>query len=146
MRITVKEYQIVVYVTGVIIHRRIISCRTYLKANYIFACMSDFQKPDMRNVPTLYETENIPAHRKIIYQKWEISQIGFYWLIAELDIKEKIAYGYANLNDDMFAEWGYISIIELMDNNAVQCQDWKPCTFEQAQKIMKQKRSGQNHI
>ncbi|CAE6493729.1 MAG: hypothetical protein QXE84_02495 [Candidatus Nitrosotenuis sp.] len=108
--------------------------------------MSDFQKPDMRNIPTLYETEDIQAHRKIIYQKWEISQIGFYWLIAELDIKEKIAYGYANLNDDMFAEWGYISITELMDNNAVQCQDWEPCTFEQAQKIMKQKRSGQNHI
>jgi hypothetical protein len=44
--------------------------------------------------------------KKLIYQKWEIPQIGFYWLIAELDKKENLAFGYANLNDDMFAEWG----------------------------------------
>lgn len=86
-------------------------------------------------IPKLYETENIPAEKKIIYQKWEIPQIGFYWLIAELDKKENLAYGYANLNDDLFAEWGYISIEELMNNNANLCRDWKPCTFMEAQKI-----------
>lgn len=101
----------------------------------------DFQISNTTIIPDLYETEDIPTEQKMIYQKWEISQIGFYWLIAELDKKENIAFGYANLNDDVFAEWGYISIMELVDNNAVQCQDWKPCTFEQAQKIMRQKRS-----
>lgn len=86
------------------------------------------------DIPKLYETEDIPAEKKIIYQKWEIPQIGFYWLIAELDRKENLAYGYANLNDDLFAEWGYISIDEIIENNASLCQDWKPCTFEEAQK------------
>ena len=86
------------------------------------------------DIPHLYETEDIPAEKKIIYQKWEISEIGFYWLIAELDRKENIAYGYANLNDDQFAEWGYISIDELIENNASFCEDWSPCTFEEAQR------------
>jgi hypothetical protein len=89
------------------------------------------------DVPKLYETEDVPTEKKIIYQKWEISQIGFYWLIAELDRKENLAYGYANLNDDLFAEWGYISIEELIENNASFCQDWKPCTFEEAQEMMR---------
>ena len=87
-------------------------------------------------IPRLYETEDVPVEKKIIYQKWEIAEIGFYWLIAELDQKENIAYGYANLNDDQFAEWGYISIDELIENNASLCQDWEPCTFEEAQRRM----------
>ena len=86
------------------------------------------------DIPKLYETEDIPVGEKIIYQKWEIPQIGFYWLIAELDRKTNIAYGYANLNDELFAEWGYISIDELIENNASFCSDWAPCTFEEAQK------------
>ncbi|QLH08630.1 hypothetical protein [Candidatus Nitrosotenuis sp. DW1] len=90
------------------------------------------------DIPKIYETEDIPAEKKIIYQKWEIPQIGFYWLIAELDRSENIAYGYANLNDDLFAEWGYISIEELIENNASLCRDWKPCTFEEAQKRLTQ--------
>jgi hypothetical protein len=95
-------------------------------------------------IPKLYETENIPAHRKIIYQKWEIPQIGFYWLMAEVDKEGNLAYGYANLNNDLFAEWGYISIEELMENDAVRCKDWKPCTFEEAQKKMQQYRRRQD--
>jgi hypothetical protein len=91
-------------------------------------------------IPKLYETEEIPAEKKIIYQKWEIPQIGFYWLIAELDRKENLAFGYANLNDDNFAEWGYISIEELIDNGAGQDRDWGPCTFEEAQKKIRQYR------
>jgi hypothetical protein len=91
-------------------------------------------------IPKLYETDGVPFEKKMIYQKWEIPQIGFYWLISELDIKENLAFGYANLNDDNFAEWGYISIEELMDNNATLCRDWKPCSFEEAQKKMQQYR------
>jgi hypothetical protein len=91
-------------------------------------------------IPNLYETDSIPFEKKIICQKWDIPQIGFYWLIAELDKKKNLAYGYANLNDDLFAEWGYISIRELMDNNATLCRDWTPCSFEDAQKLMQQMR------
>lgn len=92
------------------------------------------------NIPQLYSTDDIPADKKLIHQKWEIPHLGFYWLIAELDKNESLAYGYANLNNDLFAEWGYISIGELVDNNAVCCLNWKPCMFVDAQKKMQQRR------
>ena len=90
----------------------------------------------------LYETDGIPFEKKIIYQKWDIPHVGFYWLISELDRKENLAFGYANLNDDHFAEWGYISIEELIDNNARLDRDWKPCTFDEAQKKIREYRRG----
>jgi len=92
------------------------------------------------DIPKLYETDGVPFEKKTIYQKWELPQVGFYWLIAELDERENLAYGYANLNDDLFAEWGYISLDELMENNAKPCRDWQPCSFEEAQKKMQQYR------
>ena len=82
----------------------------------------------------------MPLEKKIIYQKWEIKEIGFYWLIAELDRKDNLAFGYANLNNDDFAEWGYISIEELIDNRAAKDRNWKPVTFEEALKKIKQYR------
>ena len=92
----------------------------------------------VEEIPKLYETEEIPAEKKMIYQKWEIKEIGFYWLIAELDKKHNLAFGYANLNDDNFAEWGYISINELMYNGASFDKDWNPVTFDEAMKKIKQ--------
>lgn len=94
-----------------------------------------------QKVPELYATDGVPLEKKIIYQKWEIPQVRFYWLIAELDKKENLAFGYANLNDDNFAEWGYIGIEELIDNGASQDREWKPCTFDEAQKRIRQYRS-----
>jgi hypothetical protein len=85
-------------------------------------------------IPNLYETDGIPLEKKTIYQAWHIEEIGFYWLIAELDRQDNIAFGYANLNDDQCAEWGYISIEELVQNSATLDRDWKPCTFAEAQK------------
>ena len=90
------------------------------------------------NIPGLYETEEIPLEKKMIYQKWDIEEIGFYWLIAELDRKKSLAFGYANLNNDCFAEWGYINIRELVANGADQDRSWQPCTFEEAHKRIKQ--------
>ncbi len=95
-------------------------------------------------IPELYATEDIPLEKKMIYQKWEIREIGFYWLIAELDRKNNIAFGYANLNNDDFAEWGYISMEELIDNGASQDRSWKPCAYEEAMKRIKQYR-GEQH-
>jgi hypothetical protein len=93
-------------------------------------------------IPELYATEEIPLEKKMIYQKWEIKEIGFYWLIAELDRKKNIAFGYANLNNDDFAEWGYISMEELIDNGAIPDRTWKPCMYEEAVKKIKQYRGG----
>lgn len=93
-----------------------------------------------KSIPRLYQTEDVAAKDKTIYQKWEIPQIGFYWLIAELNPEENLAFGYANLNDDLFAEWGYISIRELAENSAILCERWEPCSFEEAKKRMAQNR------
>lgn len=87
-------------------------------------------------IPKLYESENIPLEDKIIHQRYEIKAIGFYWLIAELDPKENLAFGYANLNDDQMSEWGYIDIQELISNGAALDIDWKPCTFSDAMKVV----------
>lgn len=83
-------------------------------------------------IPKLYETESVPLNEKIIHQRYQIEDIGFYWLIAELDKEENLAFGYANLNNDDFAEWGYISIDELVDNGAKLDEAWKPCKYSEA--------------
>jgi len=54
--------------------------------------------------------------------------------IVEWDKKKNIAFGYAILNNDDFAEWGYISIEELIDNEASRDRSWKACTYEDAMK------------
>jgi len=91
-------------------------------------------------IPKLYATENVSLEKKIIYQRYQIKEIGFYWLIAELDKNENLAFGYANLNDDQFAEWGYIGIDELLENGAELDREWKPCTYREAiDKILKER-------
>ncbi len=91
------------------------------------------EKPK-KKVPGLYATENIPFEKKIIHQRYHITDIGFYWLIAELDEKQNLGFGYANLNNDDFAEWGYISINELLENGAKLDDTWRPCTYTEAMK------------
>ena len=81
-------------------------------------------------IPKLYETEDTPLEQKIIHQKWHIPNIGFYWLIAEIDEDE--AFGYANLNDDTMAEWGYIDISDIKSNGAVLDQNFTPKKFPDA--------------
>lgn len=90
------------------------------------------------DIPKLYETENIPFEEKVIYRRYQIKEIGFYWLIAELDKKTNMAFGYANLNNDIFAEWGYISLHELLDVGARLDRDWKACKYKAAIKKIKE--------
>ena len=85
-----------------------------------------------RIIPGLYATEYIPLAEKMIYQRYQLKEIGFYWLIAELDPDRNLAFGYANLNNDLFAEWGYISINELLDNHAELDEKWTQCTYSEA--------------
>lgn len=91
------------------------------------------------SIPELYATEDVPDEKKIIHQRYQLRQLGFYWLIAELDRKQNLAFGYANLNDDQFAEWGYISIKEITANGAELDRAWIPCTYREAkERIAKQ--------
>lgn len=96
------------------------------------------------SIPELYTTENIAFGKKVIHQRYQIKEIGFYWLIAELDKKSRLAFGYANLNNDEFAEWGYISINELSENGAQLDRDWKPCSYKDALKRIREER-GEQH-
>lgn len=88
----------------------------------------------VQQIPKLYETENIPIEDKIIYEYWELPHVGFYWLIAELDPIEKLAFGYANLNDDINAEWGYIDINELESVGAYKVEEWVARKFGEINK------------
>ena len=90
-----------------------------------------------KRIPGLYATEHITLDEKVIYQRYRIKEIGFYWLIAELDPERNLAFGYANLNNDVFAEWGYISINELLDNHVELDKDWIPCTYRDAMRRIK---------
>lgn len=76
------------------------------------------KKTKFREIPELYATENVPFEEKIIYQRYQIRELGFFWLIAELDKKSGIAFCYANLNNDVFAEWGYIDTKKLLGNGS----------------------------
>ena len=83
-------------------------------------------------MPKLNETEETPLREKTIYQRWIHESTGFYWLIAEYDPKSKLAFGYANLNNDELAEWGYIDVQELIDVGAVLDEGWRPRKFKEA--------------
>ena len=92
------------------------------------------------DIPGLYATEPIPLEDKVIYRRYRIKAIGFYWLIAELDKKENLAFGYANLNNDDFAEWGYISIDEIILNGANLDETWKPCKYKDAMETISEEK------
>ena len=78
--------------------------------------------------------EDVPLEEKIIHQRWELPHVGFYWLIAEVDPEKELAFGYANLNDDVMAEWGYISLKELKENGAFPLDDWEPRKFKDVER------------
>lgn len=54
------------------------------------------------------EREDVPLEEKTIYQVYTIPRLRFYWLIAEYDPEDRLAFGYANLDNDLFTGWGYI--------------------------------------
>lgn len=60
---------------------------------------------------------------------------GFNWLLAELNRKDSIAYGWACLNDMQNAEWGYVSLPEIMQLGAVRDKRWTPLAFPEAKKL-----------
>lgn len=80
-------------------------------------------------IPRIGHTEGIPFEQKVIHQRWHIPEIGFYWLIAEIDPEDDLAFGYANLNDGLNAEWGYISLAELAKTGAKIDEEWTSTKF-----------------
>jgi len=83
------------------------------------------------NMPNLCETENVKCEEKIIYQVYYLASVQFLWLIAEYDPDQKMAFGFANLNDDLNAEWGDIYIPELLKAGARQVKGWVPRRFSE---------------
>ena len=87
--------------------------------------------PDMTKIPKLYSQENKKTENIIIYQKWIHPFCpGYFWLISEYSPVEKNAFGYANLNDDQNAEWGYIHLPELIENGALMVKGFEPQPFK----------------
>ena len=93
------------------------------------------------SVPVLYATEETPLEKKLVYEHWVFPQCNFHWLIAELDAEKKLAFGWAFLNDEQNAEWGYISLAELESVGAFRDTGFKPKKAGQVIKeILKVKR------
>jgi hypothetical protein len=75
-------------------------------------------KERLEKIPLLYETENIPLKDKLIYLHFFIG--GCDWWAAEYD-GEDLFWGFVNLSDDDYAEWGYFSLDEL---KSIKIQGW----------------------
>jgi len=68
-------------------------------------------KERLSKIPKLYETENVPLKKKLIYLHFFLG--GSDWFICEYD-GDDLFWGFAILNNDLeMAEWGYISLSEL---------------------------------
>ena len=93
----------------------------------------------LKKLPALYQTENIPLKDKLIHLHFFIG--GCDWYVAEYD-GEDLFWGYAILNNDFeMAEWGYISFQELKDLKIppgfeIDCErDWKVTKASEIEKI-----------
>lgn len=88
----------------------------------------------LEKLPKLYSTENIKAENKVIRMHFFIG--GSDWYVAEYDPATRQFFGYAVLNNDwQMAEWGYISLDELMSirKEGIEVDrdlHWKPIKFK----------------
>jgi len=68
----------------------------------------------LRELPVLYSSENIPIMEKIIHMHFFLG--GCDWYAAEYDVESQNFFGFAILNNDYeMSEWGYFSFMELCD-------------------------------
>jgi hypothetical protein len=97
-----------------------------------------FFPENIDSIPSLYSTEETPLRDKVIHLHYFMGNCD--WYIAEIDHQGTgLAFGYAVLHgDDMGAEWGYSSTVELeslclsvTDFDAVveRDLDWEPKKF-----------------
>ena len=95
---------------------------------------------ELARIPSLYQTDNIPAAEKIIHEHFFIA--GCDWYAAEYASADRLFFGYAILNDDFQdSEWGYFSFDEL---RAISIQgveidrdlDWKQRKASEVERIV----------
>jgi hypothetical protein len=89
------------------------------------------------NTPEIYSTSNIPCEEKIITEAWTILGMSCYWLICKKDTEQGLGFGFACLSgepDDGISEWGYVSLLEIEQCNAIKIPFWIPCTFQEAKR------------
>ncbi len=102
-------------------------------------------KKQLDMIPKLYETEEVLLMEKLIYLHFFI--FGSDWYIAEYD-GDDLFWGFVILNqDNINAEWGYISFQELRELNINSIEvdhdlNWKPGPAGEIDKIKKCINSG----
>ena len=68
----------------------------------------------LRELPELYSSENIPIMEKVIHMHFFIG--GSDWYAAEYEKESQDFFGFVILNNDyLMAEWGYFNFIELCE-------------------------------
>ncbi len=65
-------------------------------------------------LPALYETENIPTHKKILHIRYIAIFSNWEWYLCEYDKDTKTAFGYVKGFEN---EWGYFSLQEFQEIN-----------------------------
>ena len=71
---------------------------------------------ELERIPELYATERTPCEEKIIHEHFFIG--GCDWYVAEYNPGDRLFFGFAVLNNDLEnAEWGYVSLDELLAIN-----------------------------
>lgn len=67
---------------------------------------------EVKNLPRLYETEDVKTDNKVLQMKFMEVKSGWELYLTEFDTKEKIAFGFVKGFED---EWGYFSLAEMED-------------------------------
>ena len=91
----------------------------------------------IENMPKSYETEETDTPDKIVHLHYFLGGSDYYIIEKDKGSPDDVlkgiqqqAYGYAILNGDLInAEWGYISIAELIENNVELDLHWEPIKF-----------------
>lgn len=94
-------------------------------------------------MPKLYETEDTQTEDKIVYLHYFRGGSDFYIVEKDTEPVQHQAFGYSILNGDLInAEWGYISIVDLIQNNIELDFHWQQRTFKEVMStIFKPKQS-----
>jgi len=89
----------------------------------------------IKTMPKTYETEKIKTEDKIVYLHYFKGGSDFYIVERDKEVIQHHAFGYSILNQDYeMAEWGYISIVELIQNNVELDFYWTPKKFSEVKK------------
>ncbi len=98
----------------------------------------------IKDMPKTYETDKVEANNKIIYLHYFIG--GSDWYIVEKDKNKDQSqmFGYAILNGDHeMAEWGYVSALELKENNVELDFYWTPKKFSEVKGKVENSEAGE---